>query len=209
MTGLRLYNISLEGCNGGFEILNTAPNRSFESLNAFGLRTSEMCVRDNFLLIKLTGSGVIMGNIFADLIKDTSFDTSGYNNDICALLVHGRVKMTDGTVQTVVRLENSSFTPDFIKEVISTDYGDFTFRKNGKLVQLYINNLANVKNNDIVINSLPKNFLPTETIAFYNESFESTKYIITVGASGVLRISGISEEAVTLHINNAITYFAK
>lgn len=209
MTGLRLYNISLEGCNGGFEILNTGANHSFESLNAFGLRTSEMCVRDNLPLIKLTGSGVVMGNIFADLIKDTSFDTNGYNNDICALLVHGRVNMSDGTVQTEVRLKNSSFTPDFIKEIITTDYGNITFRKNGNLVQLYINNLTNVKNNDLVISSLPKNFLPTETIAFYNESFESTKYIITVGASGVLRVSGISEETTTLHINNAITYFAK
>lgn len=209
MTGLRLYNISLEGCNGGFEILNTGPNHSFETLNAFGLRTSEMCVRDNLLLIKLTGSGVVIGNIFADLIKDTSFDTNGYNNDICALLVHGRVNMTDGTVQTEVRLKNSSFTPNFIKEIITTDYGDITFIKNGDLVQLYINNLTNIKNNDIVIASLPKNFLPTETIAFYNETFVSTKYIITVGASGVLRVSGISEETITLHINNAITYFAK
>lgn len=209
MTGLRLYNISLEGCNGGFEILNTAPNSSFETLNAFGLRTSEMCVRDNHLLIKLTGSGVVMGNIFADLIKDTSFDTTGYNNDICALLVHGRINMSDGTVQTDVRLKNSSFTPDFIKEDISTPYGDVTFRKNNKLVQLYIKNLTNIKNNDILINSLPKNFLPTETIAFYNESFEGTKYIITVGLSGILRVSGISEEAITLHINNAISYFAK
>lgn len=209
MTGLRLYNISLEGCNGGFEILNTAPNRSFETLNAFGLRTSEMCVRDNKLLIKLSGNGVVVGNVFCDLLKGSSFDSTEYNNDICALIVHGRINMADGSVQNDIKLKNGVFTPNFIKEVITTEYGDITFRKNDKLVQLYINNLTNVKNNDILISSLPKNFLPTETIAFYNESFESTKYIITVGASGVLRVSGISEEGVTLHINNAITYFAK
>lgn len=209
MTGLRLYNISLEGCNGGFDILNTAPNRSFETLNAFGLRTSEMCVRDNKILIKLSGNGVVLGNVFCDLVKDSSFDSTGYNNDICALIVHGRINMSDGSVQNEIRLKNSVFTPDFIKEVITTEYGDITFRKNDKLVQLYIDTLTNVKNNDIIISSLPKNFLPTETIYFYNESVERTRYGITVGASGILRVGGISEEGVTLHIKNAITYFAK
>lgn len=95
LTGLTCYNISLEGSHGGFEFVNSMPGAPIETLNCFGLRTSEMSITDHYNVIRYTGFGVIRGKMFIDLANIENFDFSGATNNINMLTVEGRIKKGD------------------------------------------------------------------------------------------------------------------
>ena len=95
LTGLTLYNVSLEGSHGGFEFVNTQATNPNETLNCFGLRTSEMSVRDGYNVLRITGSGVLRGKIICDTANLSSFDCSGATNMGECFTVEGRIKVGD------------------------------------------------------------------------------------------------------------------
>ena len=95
LTGLTVYNISLEGAHGGFEFVNSMPGAPIETLNCFGLRTSEMSITNHYNIIRYTGFGVIRGKMIVDLANIENFDFSGATNNINCLTVEGRIKRGD------------------------------------------------------------------------------------------------------------------
>lgn len=91
LTGLTTNNISLEGANGGFEFVNTQAQYPIETLNCFGLRTSEMSIRDKKNVMRYTGSGIIRGKMILDACDITKFDFSGATNMRECFTVEGRI----------------------------------------------------------------------------------------------------------------------
>ena len=89
LTGLSLYNVSLEGSHGGFNFVNTVAQYPIETLNCFGLRTSEMSVRDGYNVMRYTGAGVIRGVMVLDACMLSSFDFSNAPNMKECFIVQG------------------------------------------------------------------------------------------------------------------------
>ena len=95
MTGLNLYGVSFEGAHGAIEALNTAPtnDRNFSPIYAFGARTSEMNVNNNYNVLHMTGTGRLWGEMHIDIANKTGF-VFGQSADIgnSKFNVYGRIR---------------------------------------------------------------------------------------------------------------------
>lgn len=94
MTGLTCYNVSLEGAHGGFQFINSQVSTPINPIYCFGLRTSELTVVNGYKLLRLTGNGIIAGDIFCDIFTLDSIDVALHNPDITleqSLNFHGRI----------------------------------------------------------------------------------------------------------------------
>lgn len=91
LTGLSVFNVSLEGSRGGFNFVNTVAQYPVETLNCFGLRTSEMSIRDGFNVMRVTGSGIVRGVMVLDACMLSTFDFSNAPNMRECFIVMGRL----------------------------------------------------------------------------------------------------------------------
>lgn len=91
LTALTCYNISFEGSHGGFHFVNSQSATPIETLNCFGLRTSEMSNNDGYNVIRYTGAGIIRGVIILDSAMLASFDFSNAQNMSECFIVMGRL----------------------------------------------------------------------------------------------------------------------
>ena len=99
LTGLTTYNVSLEGAHGGFQFINSQSPTPIETLNCFGLRTSEMSIRDGYNVLRYTGSGVIRGVMCLDAAMLESFVVNEAPNFKECYIVMGRLmKETTGNI---------------------------------------------------------------------------------------------------------------
>ena len=130
MTGLTCVNVSLEGAKGGFAFVNSQVSAPIGPLHCFGLRTSEMTVLNRYPLMRLTGNGIISGDIFCDIMTLDSIDVSLHNPDISlaqCLNFHGRIKGY-GRGWRNVRIVGGRVVPEWNEQyagnVDSPAYGD-------------------------------------------------------------------------------------
>lgn len=119
MTGLSLFDVSLEGAHGGFNFANSRVDLPISPLYCFGLRTSELTDVNGHKLLRLTGNGVIAGDIFGDIINLDSIDVSLHNPNIKyeqSFNFHGRLKWK-GQGWRNARIVGNKIVPTFVKSV--------------------------------------------------------------------------------------------
>lgn len=91
LTGLSVYNVSLEGSHGGFNFVNSQNETPIETLNCFGLRTSEMSITGGYNVLRYTGGGIIRGVMILDACMLSSFDLSLATHMKECFIVQGRI----------------------------------------------------------------------------------------------------------------------
>ena len=115
MTGLALFDVSLEGAHGGFNFSNSQVSLPINPLYCFGLRTSELTDVNGYKLFRLTGNGIIAGDIFGDIINLDSIDVALHNPNILleqSFNFHGRLKWKGRGWQNA-RIVGNKIVPKF------------------------------------------------------------------------------------------------
>lgn len=95
MTGLTCINVSFEFCRGGFNFVNSAVSAPMGPIHCFGLRTSELTEQNGYKILRLTGRGITVGDIFCDIMNLESVEINNHTPDISlaqCLTFHGRIK---------------------------------------------------------------------------------------------------------------------
>ena len=130
MTGLALFDVSLEGAHGGFNFANSQVSLPINPLYCFGLRTSELTDVNGYKLFRLTGNGIIAGDIFGDIINLDSIDVTLHNPNILyeqSFNFHGRLKWKGRGWQNA-RIVGNKIVPKFAESyaanVVSPVYDD-------------------------------------------------------------------------------------